>query len=157
MTAHLLDSLGSCSSSGGTHFGVIFCPSLTASNKTRLDAVYVTYRLSDAVREVSLMTDLCRLVFHDMTPSAGHLTNFRGVVTNLSGDGVVRAREEPLRRVSGKTRTEMLCGTFVLNSRSQTSPCLSFLAVQVSPSSRTILPNSIPRAYMLGMVMTYSV
>lgn len=44
----------------------------------------------------------------------------------------------------------------VLNSRSQTMPCFSFFAVQVSPSSSTILPKRMPRAYMFGIVITYS-
>jgi len=46
--------------------------------------------------------------------------------------------------------------TLVLNSRSQYNPFFSFLAIHVSPSSRTIFPNKIPRAYILGIVMTYS-
>lgn len=35
-----LDSLGSCSDSGATHFGAIFEPSFETSNKTRFSPVY---------------------------------------------------------------------------------------------------------------------
>ena len=45
---------------------------------------------------------------------------------------------------------------FVLNCISALKPRRSFLAVQVSPSSNTIFPQSIPRAYMFGMEITYS-
>jgi hypothetical protein len=45
----------------------------------------------------------------------------------------------------------------VLNSRSACKSCASLCAVHASPSSMTILPNKIPRAYMFGIVITYSV
>jgi hypothetical protein len=35
-------------------------------------------------------------------------------------------------------------------------PSASFRATHVSPSSRTILPKRMPRAYMFGMLITYS-
>lgn len=47
--------------------------------------------------------------------------------------------------------------TFVLNSMSQAMCVFSFFAVHVSPSSSTILPKRMPRAYMLGIEITYSV
>ena len=45
----------------------------------------------------------------------------------------------------------------VLNSRSASRSCVSLRAVHASPSSITIFPNRIPRAYMFGIVITYSV
>lgn len=44
----------------------------------------------------------------------------------------------------------------VLKSRSHANPCRSFFTTHVSPSSSTIFPNRMPRAYMLGIVTTYS-
>lgn len=52
--------------------------------------------------------------------------------------------------VSGRTRT------LVLNCRSAENPFRSFFAVHESPSSSTIFPHRIPRAYMFGIEMTYS-
>ena len=49
--------------------------------------------------------------------------------------------------------TERRC-TLVLNSMSAVIPDFSHLAVQASPSSITILPKRIPRAYMFGMEIT---
>ena len=46
--------------------------------------------------------------------------------------------------------------TFVLNSKSQYNLCFSFFAIHVSPSSRTIFPKRIPRAYIFGIVIIYS-
>ena len=45
----------------------------------------------------------------------------------------------------------------VLNSRSASRSCVSLRAVHASPSSITIFPKRIPRAYMFGIVITYSV
>lgn len=60
-------------------------------------------------------------------------------------------------RLAKKGDRKLICRhTLVLNSRSQDRLCFSFFAVHVSPNSNTIFPNRMPRAYMLGIVMTYS-
>ena len=101
------------------------------------------------------------LEFHDVAPSSRDFANVTATFTKAPYDRVVRAREEtlecesPIRR---RARTRKAGRTtLVLNSRSQDNRCLSFLTVQVSPSSRTILPNRMPRAYMFGIVTTYPV
>ena len=97
------------------------------------------------------------LELHDMTPSARDFTTIIPRLANASYKRIVCARKETLDVVpSDKVNRCDREGTLVLNSSSQDNLCLSFLTVQVSPSSRTILPNKIPRVYMLGIVTTYS-
>jgi len=67
-------------------------------------------------------------------------------------EGVAQAKRK-MEWEAGESKVNGRC-TLVLNSMSAVTPNFSHLAVQVSPSSITILPNSIPRAYMFGMEIT---
>jgi hypothetical protein len=71
------------------------------------------------------------------------------------GEGIGQARRK-IGMGGWEEQSERTIYTLVLNSISAVMANFSHLAVQVSPSSMTILPNRIPRAYMFGIEITYA-
>lgn len=92
-----------------------------------------------------------------MAPFSRYLANICIPLSYSPRYGVIGTREVTLSNCEVNPELYREVYTFVLNSTLHDIPSLSFTATLVSPSSRIIDPKRIPRAYILGMLIQYSI